>query len=101
MTRGNRLLPQSRYYIELGIAICDFKFVIVLRNQIGASKNKGDCNYNSLIVSVIAMLRMRFAGTRLTDNRNKLALGDGEGGIFQSMNCGFAGSVCFGDILNF
>ena len=42
-----------------------------------------------------------FAGTRLTDNRNKLTFGDGEGGVFQSMNRSLACPVCFGDILNF
>ena len=36
-----------------------------------------------------------FAGTRLTDNRNKLTFGDGEGGVFQSMNRSLAGPVCF------
>ena len=36
-----------------------------------------------------------FAGTRLTDNCNKLTFGDGEGGVFQSMNRSLAGPVCF------
>ena len=41
-----------------------------------------------------------FTGARLTDNRNELALGDGESRLFQSVDRSFAGPVCFRDILD-